>query len=179
MMRDMHGIARRRWLLAAVATPWVLAACGTSAPARKPASAEGGYWSGRLSLRVDSEAPQSFAAVFELSGAPGQGELKLSTPIGNTLGLLKWSPGQATLDDGRRVQREGSIDILLTRLTGAALPVDALFDWLAGRATPVPGWHPQLERVNEGRLQAVRESPLPTAELRLVFEPAPAASGRP
>ncbi|MDA7415546.1 lipoprotein insertase outer membrane protein LolB [Xenophilus arseniciresistens] len=173
------GPARRRWLLAAASLPCLLAACGTSAPARKPDAAEGGYWSGRLSLRVDSEPPQSFAAVFELRGAPGRGELKLSTPIGNTLGLLQWSPGQASLDDGRRVQREASIDILLTRLTGAALPVDALFGWLAGRATPVPGWRPQLDRVNEGRLQAVRESPLPRADLRLVFEPAPAATDAP
>ncbi|RYF64455.1 MAG: outer membrane lipoprotein LolB, partial [Comamonadaceae bacterium] len=101
------------------------------------------------------------------------GELKLSTPIGNTLGLLQWSPQEATLQDGSRVQRYDSIDLLLTRVTGAALPVDALFDWLSGRPTAVPGWRPQLAQVSDGRLQATRESPAPTAELRVIFEPAP------
>lgn len=167
--------ARRRLLLAGAAASLWLAGCTT---ARSPGAAgaeavEGGQWSGRLSLRIDSEPAQSFAALFELRGAPGQGELKLSTPIGSTLGVLQWSPGEALLRDGQRVQREASIDLLLTRVTGAALPVDALFDWLAGHPAAVPGWRPQLTQITEGRLQAVRESPQPTAELRVVFEPAP------
>lgn len=167
--------SRRRLLWAGAATPLWLGACSTARPPGSAAPRESGEWSGRLSLRVDSDPPQSFAALFELRGAPGQGELKLSTPIGSTLGLLQWSPTGASLQDGQRIQREASIDLLLARVTGAALPVDALFDWLAGRPTPVPGWRPQLAQVSDGRLQAVRESPQPTAELRLAFEPAPAA----
>ncbi|RYF83553.1 MAG: hypothetical protein EOO29_02990, partial [Comamonadaceae bacterium] len=85
---------RRRLLLAAATTPVWLAACTTPPRAGNTAvdGADGkaDRWSGRLSLRVDSEPAQSFAALFELSGAPGRGELKLSTPIGNTLGLLQW-----------------------------------------------------------------------------------------
>lgn len=166
-------VRRRQLVLASTSLPLWLGACSTARPPGTRAPIGGGEWSGRLALRVDSDPPQSFSAIFELRGAPGQGELKLSTPIGNTLGVLQWSPGTASLQDGQRIQREASIDLLLARVTGAALPVDALFDWLAGRATPVPGWRPQLAQVGEGRLQAVRESPLPTAELRLVFEPAP------
>ena len=167
----MNG--RRRGLLtAAMATPLWLAGCATPSRSSALLAAGDGHWSGRLSLRVDSEPPQSFAALFELRGAPGRGELKLSTPIGSTLGLLQWSPQEASLQDGSRVQRYDSIDLLLTRLTGAALPVDALFDWLSGRPTAVPGWRPQLTQVGEGRLQAMRESPAPTAELRVIFEPA-------
>ena len=172
---------RRRWMLLAASTgaaPW-LAACTTARPPGAAPAAERGEWSGRLSLRVDSEPPQTFSALFELRGFSGQGELKLSTPIGSTLGVLQWSPGGASLQDGQRVQREASIDLLLARVTGAALPVDALFDWLAGRPTPVPGWRPQLAQVGQGRLQAVRESPLPTAELRVAFEPAPAPHSTP
>ena len=48
------------------------------------------YWSGRLSLQVHSEPAQSFAASFELKGQPGQGELKLISPLGSVLGVLRW-----------------------------------------------------------------------------------------
>lgn len=167
---------RRRLLLGAGAL-W-LGGCATRSPVGRPAG-DAGRWSGRLSLRVDSEPAQSFSALFELRGAPGHGELKLSTPLGNTLGQLQWSAHEALLNDGARVQRYDSIDALLARVTGAALPVDALFDWLAGRPTAVPGWRPQLAQVADGRLSAVRESPAPTAELRVVFEPAPATGAAP
>lgn len=163
---------RRRLLFAAVATPW-LAACTTPASPNRSAITSEDHWTGRMALRVDSNPPQSFAAMFELRGAAGRGELKLSTPIGSTLGLVRWSPDEATLHDGARVQRFDSVDLLLTHITGAALPVDALFDWLRARPTEVPGWRLQLAQVHDGRLQATRESPGPTAELRLVFEPAP------
>lgn len=160
----MAGPAAALWL-AGCAAPQIPAPPASSTP---PVQA----WSGRLSLRVDSEPPQSFAALFALRGSAQRGELELSTPIGSTLGLLQWEPGRALLREGARVQQDDSIDRLLTRLTGAALPVHALFDWLAGRPTLVPGWQPQLERVGEGRLEAMRESPAPAAELRLIFEPA-------
>ena len=60
-------------------------------------------------------------------------------------------------------------------MTGAALPVDALFQWLAGQPAAVPGWRADLSQVASGRLQAVRESPQPTADLRVVFEAVPRA----
>lgn len=167
------GMRRSLLLAAAAAAPLWLAACATPSRPGGTSPTSEGHWSGRLSLRVDSEPPQSFAALFELRGTPGRGELKLSTPIGNTLGLLQWSPHEALLQDGSRVQRYSSIDLLLTRVTGAALPVDALFDWLGGRPTEVPGWRPQLTQIGNGRLQATRESPAPMAELRVIFEPAP------
>lgn len=164
----------RRHLLA-TASLW-LAGCATRRPAPGAAGSAANHWSGRLALRIDSEPPQSFAALFELKGGPGHGELKLSTPLGNTLGLITWSDSEALLQDGSRIQRYDSIALLLARVTGADFPVDALFDWLNGRATTVPGWRPQLAQVREGRLQAMREAPAPTADLRLIFEPAGAES---
>ena len=127
-------------------------------------------WSGRLSLRIDSDPVQSFAALFELRGTPQAGELTLTSPIGSTLAALSWSPGAAVLDDGRQTRRFDSVDAMSEAATGAPLPVGALFDWLAGREMPVAGWHADLREVAGGRLQAVREAPRPTAELRLVFE---------
>jgi outer membrane lipoprotein LolB len=128
-------------------------------------------WSGRLSLNIDSQPAQTFAALFELRGSPQTGELTLSTPIGSTLAQLRWSPGEAVLRNGSQTRRYGSVDALVEAATGAAIPVAALFGWLAGRDERVPGWRPDLSQVGAGRLRALRESPEPQADLRIVFEP--------
>lgn len=127
-------------------------------------------WSGRLSLRVDSQPVQTFSALFELRGVPQEGDLTLTSPIGNTLAQLHWSPGEALLRNGSETRRFDSVDALIEAATGAAIPVGALFAWLAGRNERVPGWRPDLSQVGTGRLQATRESPQPRADLRIVFE---------
>jgi outer membrane lipoprotein LolB len=138
---------------------------GSSATAKTSDS-----WSGRMSLRIESEPVQTFAALFELRGSAEAGDLTLTTPIGNTLAQLHWTPGEALLKDGSNTRRFDSVDALVEAATGAAIPVGALFGWLAGRNEPVPGWKPDLAQLGNGRLQAVRESPSPRADLRIVFE---------
>lgn len=145
----------------------LLASCAS--PGGPPA---GGHaaWSGRLSLRVEGDPNQSFSALFELRGAPQAGELILTSPIGSTLAQLHWAPGEALLRNGSETRRYDSVDALIEAATGAAIPVGALFAWLAGRDERVPGWRPDLSQVSAGRLQATRESPQPRADLRIVFE---------
>jgi outer membrane lipoprotein LolB len=145
-------------------------AAGCASPGGPPAEASGQAWSGRLSLRVDSEPVQTFSALFELRGVPQAGELILTSPIGNTLAQLHWAPGEALLKNGSQTRRFDSVDALIEAATGAVIPVGALFGWLAGREERVPGWRPDLSQVGAGRLQAVRESPQPRADLRIVFE---------
>jgi len=123
-----------------------------------------------LSLRIDSQPVQTFSALFELRGAPQAGELTLTSPIGNTLAQLHWAPGEALLKNGTETRRYDSVDALIEAATGAAIPVAALFGWLAGREERVPGWRPDLSQINAGKLQATRESPEPRADLRIVFE---------
>lgn len=159
---------RRLLCLAGLAGALVLSGCAT--PDATRVAAHGGAWSGRLSLRLESEPPQSFAALFELRGSPDAGQLTLSTPIGSTLAQLRWSPGEALLMDGRTTRRFDSVDALIEAATGAAIPVGALFAWLDGEDRPVSGWRPDLSQLKSGRLQAVRESPEPRADLRIVFE---------
>lgn len=127
-------------------------------------------WSGRLSLQVDSDPPQSFAALFDLRGTPGRGSLTLTSPIGSTLAELTWSPDEALLKNGSETRRYESVDALVIAATGAAIPVRALFGWLDGRDERVAGWRPDLQQIGKGRLQAVRETPQPRADLRVVFE---------
>lgn len=136
-----------------------------------PATSErAASWSGRMSLRIDSEPVQTFAALFELRGSAETGDLTLTTPIGSTLAQLRWAPGEALLKNGSDTRRYDSVDALVEAATGAAIPVGALFGWLDGRAEPVPGWRADLGQLSSGRLQATRESPAPRADLRIVFE---------
>lgn len=135
-----------------------------------PADDAAGHWSGRMSLRVDSAPPQSFSAFFDLRGNPRTGQLQLTSPIGSTLGLARWSPGEATLQSGSDIRQFDSVESMIEAATGAAIPLDALFGWLDGRQQSVAGWRADLSQVQAGRLQAVRESPTPSADLRIVFE---------
>jgi outer membrane lipoprotein LolB len=127
-------------------------------------------WSGRLSLRVDSSPVQTFSALFDLRGTAEAGELALTTPLGNTLAVLHWAPGEALLKNGSTTRRFDSVDALAEAATGAAIPVAALFDWLAGREGKVPGWQVDLNQFADGRLHATRQSPQPTADLRIILD---------
>jgi outer membrane lipoprotein LolB len=163
-------IQRRAWL-AATAGLLLLAGCATPrAPLVPSATGSVSAWSGRLSLRVDSDPVQSFSALFELRGAPEAGQLILTTPLGNTLAQLRWADGEATLQDGRQTRRFDSMDQLIQAATGATIPVAALFAWLDGKPEAVAGWQPDLSQVGAGRLQATRDAPQPRADLRIVFE---------
>jgi outer membrane lipoprotein LolB len=164
--------ASRRRLLLGSACAAALAAAGCANPGvTRSAASESGAWSGRLSLRIDSQPVQTFSALFELRGTPQAGELTLTTPIGSTLAQLHWSPGEAVLRNGSDIRHYGSVAALIEAATGAAIPVAALFGWLAGREDRVPGWRPDLSQVGAGRLRATRESPEPQADLRIIFEP--------
>jgi outer membrane lipoprotein LolB len=153
---------------AVLATTALLSACATPRPVALPGEE---VWSGRLSLNVDSTPPQSFSSAFDLRGAPAAGELQLSSPLGNTLATVVWTPQSAELRQGGQVTRRGSLDELTTELSGTAVPVAALFGWLRGIQGDVPGWQADLSRQAEGRVTARRSAPLPTAELRVVFQP--------
>ncbi|MDR2155553.1 MAG: outer membrane lipoprotein LolB [Burkholderiaceae bacterium] len=127
------------------------------------------YWSGRLGLTVDSQPPQSYFAGFTLQGSEQTGELTLMSPVGSTLAVMQWRPGQALLRQGEQTQRFASLDALVTNVTGTPLPVRALFGWLNGVPEAVEGWHADISQLPNGRLTARRLTP-PTAELRVILE---------
>lgn len=167
--------SRRDLLLAgagATVSLLLLAGCATPRTSRNAAvqTSSSSSWSGRLSLRVDDTASQSFAALFDLNGTPERGTLSLTSPIGSTLADLSWTPTEALLRSGGQTRRYESVDALVTAATGAAVPVRALFAWLDGRDEDVTGWRPDLSRIADGRLNAVRETPSPRAELRVIFD---------
>ncbi len=144
---------------------------GCAHPIAVPPATEPGnsFWTGRISLQVQSEPAQAFFAGFELKGNPEQGELTLTSPLGTNLAVLRWSAQEAVLDSGNSVQRFSSVDELLERATGASVPLPALFDWLDGRNTAAGGWSADLSQQAQGRISAVRTMPQPRAEMRIVL----------
>ena len=92
-------------------------------------------------------------------------------PLGNVLARIDWTPEHARLQSGETTQESTSLDTLLAQMTGTALPVRALFDWLRGVQTTASGWQAQLGDIHQGRLEATRHSPTPRATLRVIFEP--------
>jgi outer membrane lipoprotein LolB len=151
----------------------VLAGCASFQDV-PPALQGGGHWSGRLALRVERTAraqAQSYTAVFDLRGDADTGELRLSTSLGSMLALARWSPQQAMLDDGRNGHYFNSVNALIEAATGAAIPIESLFAWLAGQPGAAPGWRADLRQIGQGRLHAVRESPAPGVDLRIVLDP--------
>ena len=129
-----------------------------------------GIWAGRISLKVQSDPPQAFFAGFELKGEPEMGELTLSSPLGSILGVLSWTPSSATLESAQGIRRASTVDELLEQATGAAIPTIALFDWLAGKQTPISSWTADLSQHPAGRIVATRALPLPQVELRIVLD---------
>jgi outer membrane lipoprotein LolB len=140
-----------------------------------------------MALNIASTPPQSLSAGFELKSLQGSGELQLLSPLGTSLAKLQWSPGQATLEQGRQRWQDSSLDSLLIRFTGAALPINALIDWLQARPTQVEGWSADLSQLGSGKLwvqstptnntlsagAGVATSPpaaLPQVTLRLILE---------
>ena len=126
---------------------------------------------GRLALSVQDQPGQSFSAGFELRGRPARGALTLLNPLGGTIAVLHWQPGSATFESqGREPRQFPSLEAMVEQATGAAMPVAALFDWLAGVPAAVPGWEPDLSGLADGRLRAHRLQPTPEADLRVVLD---------
>ena len=130
-------------------------------------------YQGRLSLRIATETPQSLYGAFIINGDALRGELTLNSPLGNAVAKLSWTPQTAILSANNTTTNYSSTDALITTVTGTTLPLPALFDWLAGVSTPVEGWETDLssmQNVDNRRLVAKRNSPLPTVELRIALE---------
>ena len=149
---------------------FLIAGCAHKTSPGDTNDAEKKLWTGRISLQIQSDPPQAFFAGFELNGDAKRGELSLTSPVGNVLGIMRWSPDQAVLESGNEVKRFASVDALLAQTTGAAIPVAALFDWLKGVNTRLSGWSADLSRLDLGRIVATRDEPAPPARLRIVLD---------
>jgi len=153
-----------------LAAALLIGGCATPPRPAGPVDVQAGPWSGRLALQVEENQSQSFSAGFQLKGNARAGELALFNPLGGTLAVLSWRPGVASLRGNGEVKEFESVDALVAHATGSAIPIAALFDWLRGVNTPVPGWQADLAQLDQGRLRAQRLQPPPPADLRVVLD---------
>jgi outer membrane lipoprotein LolB len=177
-------------LFTAVLAAALLAGCATP---RKPIPPDGNYWHGRLLLKVEGNPPETTSASFELSGTAEAGELILLTPLGTTVAVLNWKPGEVLLQQSSGNERHfDTLDQLAQEATGTAFPVAQLFAWLkrgnqmqaaaiqpaaaasapvvANTQSAIGGWQADLSQLADGKLYAKRLSGGPPAELRLLLE---------
>ena len=149
----------------------LLAGCATPVPIRSVSQAPSTkQWQGRISVTVQSDPPRNMSAGFSLDGDARQGELNLFSPLGTTLATLQWNPTSTQWLQGSQQRRYDSMAHLTEETTGAALPMDAMFEWLEGRATPSPGWQADLSALNQGSLIAKRITPEPLVVLRIKLD---------
>ena len=167
----MNRMLERAARVLAMALAVALAGCAQPVRTSAPAGPTASSWSGRLALQVEDNSTQPVSAAFELRGNAQAGEMTLQGPLGGTLAVLAWAPGSATLrSPSSPVRQFESLDALAAHVTGTPIPVAALFDWLAGIDTPVPGWQADLSQFSQGRVRARRLQPLPAADLRLALD---------
>ena len=159
----------RRWIACLLALA-MLAGCANAPRTPNPSDQEVTRWAGRLSVRVDGDPANSFAAGFELKGSAQSGELSLYAPFGATIAQLAWTPDDARLRASGTESSFPSLGALVKHATGTELPVSSIFSWLAGQNTNDSGWQADLGELGRGRLVARRTTPLPSVELRLVLE---------
>ena len=163
-------------LFAGLFLAWGLTSCAMfSKPtptAQQATLKQTGHWQGRISLRVLQPNPEHFSANFELYGSAETGELSIMSPLGTTLAVARWTPHNAQLLQGQKVQDFASVEALTLQLTGAALPLPALLAWLDVDGPALPGWQLNAESPASGRrVYAQRESPLPALQLTLLLDP--------
>lgn len=166
-------LRQRRGLVAAVMlSPLWLLGCANArrTPSDNGATRPVDLWSGRLALKVEGDAPQSWSASFELQGSPDRGSLELFSPLGSTVAHLEWTADRALWQARGETRQYASLDALAADATGTPVPITALFHWLQGQQPDLPGWQADLSQLDHGRLSARRYHPQPTLDLRIVLD---------
>ena len=108
-----------------------------------------GQWAGRFSVKVErvivvetqSSQQDSAQGAFNLESTLQGTSLELSSPLGQTIAMIRSTPALATLTlaDGRRFEAANAQDLLEKQL-GWRLPIDRLPRALAAlRADDIPG----------------------------------------
>jgi outer membrane lipoprotein LolB len=155
-----------------------LTACSSPALRTEPGQSqtnESQSWAGRLSIQIETDPVQQTSVGFEIRGNPSAGQLELTTPLGTKAAQVNWQTEPvsfASVQSQRGRDLYPSLAVALEELTGAAIPIDALFGWLRGesQSPATVGWTIDLSRYPQGRILAMREQPLPRLRLRIALE---------
>jgi outer membrane lipoprotein LolB len=134
--------SRRLTLLALAAA---LAGCAT--PSAQLSHATVGPYrdsidlSGRLSINYQKDGQaHSLTGHFDWAQRPGEIQVSLASPLGQTIAKIRVTPQEAVLTQSERAPRVAKdIDTLTEQTLGWSLPVSGLRDWLQGYAVDADG----------------------------------------
>lgn len=177
----------RRPLLAAALALATLTGCATVTPPAAAPDPLARSYAGRLAVKVEGDDARSFSAGFDLQGSDARGQLALISPIGTQVGRAVWQPGSVLWQSADGERRFDNLDALAEDLLGEAVPLAALFDWMAGRPWPAQpsrplsevdggtgfrqlGWSVQTGRLDNGVIVAQRQQPAPTLTVRIKLD---------
>lgn len=121
----------------------ILAGCATTSTNVAPVAAYRDTidLDGRLSVNYQKDGKaESLTGSFNWTQRPGQVDVELVSPLGQTLATIAVTPQSATLTQaGHPPVTEADIDTLTQRTLGWPLPVSGLRDWLQGYAVDAQG----------------------------------------
>jgi len=150
---------------------WLALLLTACAAPPKPIAVKGQtQWAGRISLVVEASPIIQNTAGFTLTGSASAGQLELFNPLGAKAANIFWTSESAVLTNDQGVKNFANLATALQQLLQTHIPVEALFDWLAGVPHDANGWKADLSRYAEGRLFLTRNQPLPRAEMRIALE---------
>lgn len=136
-------ITRRLSLLALSAAFITLAGCATTSTnvATVGAYRDSIDLDGRLSVNYQKSGNrESMTVNFDWTQRPGQVDVTIANPLGQTVATIEVTPQSATLTQaGRAPVTEADVDTLSQRTLGWPLPVSGLRDWLQGYAVDAQG----------------------------------------
>ena len=107
---------------------------------------------GRLAVETGQDSGQ---ASFHWQHGPDFDRLEFYSPLGQTLGVLKWNGSGAELVDSHGDSHHGhDLASLLNQWMGWPLPVDEMSSWMVGAAAPGQpyNWFPPVNGV-AGKLE--------------------------
>lgn len=142
-------------------------------------------FSGRMAVVVRAQAVQErarqFAAQFHLrtTGAGERGTLMLVSPLGTTVGQVKWSPTQAVVIDGSGAQtRFDSFATMMHEMIGVRVTARTLLRWMqpteSASTIQHEGWMLDSSHYSvaqrAGVIKVKRNEPLPAIRITLVLD---------
>ena len=159
---------KRRACAAAIAAAGLLAGCAWFRP-----QTQASFWEGRIAIKDPGNPQNNMSASFELQGNASAGSLSLFSMLGLTLASMRWGEGFAELQSGGETHTFKSADAMVRSNLGHNVPLAAVFGWLSGDDTSVPGWEVDRSRYAERRLRARKtaasESDMDQAGLELLL----------
>lgn len=127
-------------ILLGISMTTVLSSCSTTKPltseqmARTRNYQESVVMTGKINIQYQqNEKTETLTGNFEWQQNSNEMSITLSSPLGQTIAIIRENPQGASLEQSKQETRyAGNVEQLLTESLGWSLPITGLRDWLQG-----------------------------------------------